>query len=77
MPTLNWIGKEAVTNHHNDVPFRTLDKKYTFNSIGNEKVEIRNEEGGGDQISNSSFEISNSDKISYDYPQSSPLPYLR
>ena len=30
MPTLNWIGKEAVINHHNDVPFRTLDKKYTF-----------------------------------------------
>jgi adenine-specific DNA-methyltransferase len=32
MPTLNWIGKEAVINHHNDVPFRTLDKKYTFGS---------------------------------------------
>ena len=31
MPTLNWIGKDAVINHHNDVPFRTLDKKYTFN----------------------------------------------
>lgn len=30
MPTLNWIGKEAVINHHNDVPFRTLDKKYIF-----------------------------------------------
>ena len=30
MPTLNWIGKEAVVNHHNQVPFRTLDKKYTF-----------------------------------------------
>ncbi len=31
MPTLNWIGKDAVINHHNDVPFRTLDKKHTFN----------------------------------------------
>lgn len=30
MPTLNWIGKEAVINHHHDVPFKTLDKKYTF-----------------------------------------------
>lgn len=30
MPTLNWIGKEAVINHHHDVPFRTLDKQYTF-----------------------------------------------
>ena len=30
MPTLNWIGKEAVINHHHDVPFKTLDQKYTF-----------------------------------------------
>ena len=35
MPTLNWIGKEAVINHHNDVPFRTLDKKYTFGNGDN------------------------------------------
>ena len=24
MPTLNWIGKDAVVNHHNQVPFRLL-----------------------------------------------------
>ena len=24
MPTLNWIGKEAVVKHHRDVPFRLL-----------------------------------------------------
>ena len=24
MPTLNWIGKEAVVNHHHQVPFRLL-----------------------------------------------------
>ena len=24
MPTLNWIGKEAVVNHHHQVPFRML-----------------------------------------------------
>ncbi|MEE3484834.1 MAG: site-specific DNA-methyltransferase [Bacteroidales bacterium] len=30
MPTLNWIGKDAVVNHHHDVPFRTLEKEYTF-----------------------------------------------
>lgn len=24
MPTLNWIGKQAVVNHHQDVPFRLL-----------------------------------------------------
>ncbi len=33
MPTLNWIGKDAVINHHNDVPFRVLDKKYTFGDV--------------------------------------------
>jgi site-specific DNA-methyltransferase (adenine-specific)/adenine-specific DNA-methyltransferase len=26
MPTLNWIGKEAVENHHNEVPFRLLKR---------------------------------------------------
>ncbi|WP_229374869.1 site-specific DNA-methyltransferase [Fibrella rubiginis] len=30
MPTLNWIGKDKVINHHLDVPFRTLDAQYTF-----------------------------------------------
>jgi hypothetical protein len=25
MPTLNWIGKEAVINHHKEVPFRLLN----------------------------------------------------
>ncbi|TNE32864.1 site-specific DNA-methyltransferase [bacterium] len=30
MPTLNWIGKEKVINHHQDVPFRVLEHKYGF-----------------------------------------------
>jgi len=30
MPTLHWVGKDKVVNHHHDVPFRLLDKKYTF-----------------------------------------------
>ena len=30
MPTLNWIGKDKVVNHHLDVLFRTLEKQYTF-----------------------------------------------
>ena len=36
MPTLNWIGKDKVVNHHLDVPFRTLKKQYTFASEGHE-----------------------------------------
>ena len=30
MPTLNWIGKEKVVNHHQDVPYRILEHQYTF-----------------------------------------------
>ena len=26
MPTLNWIGKEKVVNHHRDVPYRILER---------------------------------------------------
>ncbi len=33
MPTLNWIGKEKVVTHHQEVPFRVLDKKYTFGDM--------------------------------------------
>ena len=25
MPTLNWIGKDAVVKHHREVPFRLLE----------------------------------------------------
>jgi adenine-specific DNA-methyltransferase len=32
MPTLNWIGKDKVINHHLDVPFRILESQYTFTS---------------------------------------------
>ncbi len=30
MPTLEWIGKEKVINHHQDVPFRVLEKQYSY-----------------------------------------------
>ncbi|MGA7948880.1 MAG: hypothetical protein WCA45_01835 [Thiobacillaceae bacterium] len=32
MPTLNWIGKEAVVKHHKDVPFRLLVTRATFDT---------------------------------------------
>ena len=31
VPTLNWLGKDAVLNHHLDVPYRTLEVKESFN----------------------------------------------
>lgn len=30
MPTLHWIGKEKVINHHMDVPYRILEHSYGF-----------------------------------------------
>lgn len=36
MPTLNWLGKESVVNHHHDVPFKTLEKQYTFGADSSE-----------------------------------------
>ena len=38
MPTLNWIGKDAVINHHKQVPFRLLkcnDKLSVGDNSGN------------------------------------------
>ena len=32
MPTLNWVGKDKVINHHHDVPFRLLKKEYSFST---------------------------------------------
>lgn len=30
MPMLSWAGKAKVVNHHNDVPFRVLERKWGF-----------------------------------------------
>ena len=35
MPTLNWIGKDKVINHHAQVPYRVLEKKYGYNEEDN------------------------------------------
>ena len=32
MPTLHWIGKEKVINHHLDVPFKVLEHAYGFDN---------------------------------------------
>ncbi len=36
MPTLNWIGKEAVEKHHLDIPYRLLEYDESF-SAGNQE----------------------------------------
>lgn len=37
MPTLNWIGKDKVVNHHLEVPFQVLARQYSFDENGQHK----------------------------------------
>lgn len=34
MPTLEWIGKRKVINHHQEVPFRVLERQYSYDEQG-------------------------------------------
>lgn len=34
MPTLDWIGKSRVVNHHLDVPYHVLERRYSFDAAG-------------------------------------------
>ena len=47
MPTLNWIGKEKVINHHRDVPYKILEHKYGFNETDGE---LNNSVNSGNKI---------------------------
>ena len=47
MPTLHWIGKDKVINHHQDVPFRLLDHQYGALADGTQTAEPT---GSGNQI---------------------------
>ena len=41
MPTLEWIGKDKVINHHQKVPFRVLEEQYTYNAEKSDNMIIR------------------------------------
>lgn len=45
MPSLNWIGKDKVINHHKEVPYRVLERKYSY---GN--GEKTNEDNGSENM---------------------------
>lgn len=40
MPTLEWIGKDKVINHHQEVPYRVLEHQYTYSGGGQSGAEI-------------------------------------
>jgi adenine-specific DNA-methyltransferase len=46
MPTLHWIGKDKVINHHMDVPYKVLDHSYGFNN----GTQSENETQSGNKI---------------------------
>ena len=41
MPTLEWAGKSKVINRHQEVPFRVLERKYSF-----DENELHSEDNG-------------------------------
>ena len=42
MPSLDWLGKEKVRNHHLDVKFRFLDKKFSVGNASNKIIHADN-----------------------------------
>jgi adenine specific DNA methylase Mod len=42
MPTLHWIGKDKIVNHHQEVPYKILEKQYTFKN-GKESKDSQSE----------------------------------
>ena len=41
MPTLDWIGKEKVVNHHREVPYRVLERRYSYGDADSGNMIIR------------------------------------
>ncbi len=37
MPTLHWIGKDKVVNHHQDVPYKVLEHQYGYTEKGQQE----------------------------------------
>ena len=45
MPVLNWIGKERVVTHHQQVPFRTLNLAYGYTAENGREEGLSSESG--------------------------------
>ena len=45
MPTLEWIGKDKVVNHHQEVPYRVLERQYSYDEAGQ-----HNEDNGSENM---------------------------
>jgi adenine-specific DNA-methyltransferase len=40
MPTLHWIGKDKIINHHQEVPYKVLDHEYGFSANGKTETPV-------------------------------------
>lgn len=43
MPTLEWIGKDKVVNHHLEVPYRVLERQYSYDAVGRHEADNASE----------------------------------
>lgn len=43
MPTLEWIGKDKVVNHHLEVPYRVLERQYSYDVDGRHEADNASE----------------------------------
>lgn len=50
MPTLEWIGKDKVVNHHREVPSRVLEERYTYD-VESENLIVHGDRPAGAQSS--------------------------
>jgi adenine-specific DNA-methyltransferase len=52
MPTLNWIGKDKIINHHQEVPYKVLNHEYGFSENGktNDAIDSGNLIINGDNL---------------------------
>jgi len=50
MPTLHWIGKDKVINHHRDVPYKVLEHQYGFDAAKGKLSEAGAATGSGNMI---------------------------
>lgn len=39
MPELTWVGKDKVITHHLDVPYRVLDRQYSYDETGQHEAD--------------------------------------
>ncbi len=53
MPTLNWVGKDKVINHHMDVPYKVLEHSYGYS----DGKQVREETKSGNKIIQGALEL--------------------